>query len=120
MLVRAGRAVEGRERMAELRRLPPTASDARLLGGPARLTEALAIDRSFDGLSLRSGVLQISRGEPFPKEQIVRTPRIGVEYAGEAASWPLRFVVVGLEPPSARLGGRPRRIVKSNLPEMNR
>lgn len=99
VLLRAGRAVEGRGRMARNRELPSESSEARLLGGPARLTQALRIDRRFDGCSLLRGPLRITAGEPIPASHVRTTARIGVEYAGEASRWPLRFVAVSPGPP---------------------
>lgn len=63
--------------------------------GPGRLTKALGIDRSFDGLpaARRAGLWLESGGQPVPRRLIERTPRIGVGYAGEWAEKPLRFLV---------------------------
>ena len=63
--------------------------------GPGRLTKALGIDRSFDGqpATRRAGLWLEAGGIAVPRRQIVRTPRIGVGYAGKWAEKPLRFVV---------------------------
>lgn len=62
--------------------------------GPGRLTRALGVDKSFDGLAAsRSTGLWLEAGEPIPARRIVRTPRIGVDYAGEWALEPLRFII---------------------------
>ena len=58
--------------------------------GPARLCKALKITKAQNGLRLDSTSLFIDQGKK-PKRIIV-TPRIGVDYAGEAAQWPLRFL----------------------------
>lgn len=68
------------------------------LSGPGRLTRGLSIDGSHDGraASPRSGLwleAPASAPWPLPPRWIVRTPRIGVDYAGEWAARPLRFVV---------------------------
>lgn len=63
------------------------------LSGPGRLCRALRIDRALDGVSLRSDALWIEKGEAVAEADIVAAPRIGVDYAGEAARWPLRFYV---------------------------
>ena len=62
--------------------------------GPGRLTRALGIDRQFNGrpAARRTG-LWVESGPPIPARFIERTPRIGVDYAGEWAAKPLRFVV---------------------------
>lgn len=94
-LLRAGEPVEGEERMRVNRGWirPPRPGD--LAGGPGKLCQALAVDRSLDGAPLDRPPLYIARGEPVPEEEVVAGPRIGVDYAGEAAAWPLRFSVRG-------------------------
>lgn len=60
--------------------------------GPGKLCKALKIDKKLDGASLRGPIMFIERSGRSPtKEQIGSGPRIGVDYAGEAAAWPLRF-----------------------------
>ncbi len=65
------------------------------LSGPGRLTHGLGIDRSLDGTV--AGPRGAAWFEPpakrVPPRQILRTPRIGVGYAGEWAEKPLRFVL---------------------------
>jgi DNA-3-methyladenine glycosylase len=67
-----------------------------LIDGPGKLCQALAITRDHDGLDLcrRRTVLSI-RDDGFDRlgARVVRLPRVGVAYAGEAASWPLRYVM---------------------------
>ncbi len=67
---------------------------AREVTGPGRLTRALSVDASFNakeaskdtGLWIEEGTISPSLGE------VEKTPRIGVDYAGEWASKPYRFV----------------------------
>ncbi len=63
------------------------------LDGPGKLTRALGIDRSFNGQTAtrRSG-LWIEDGPAVSPKKIQRTPRIGVNYAGECSLLPYRFV----------------------------
>jgi DNA-3-methyladenine glycosylase len=81
------------------RRGRPDEPDARLAAGPARLCQALAVDRRLDAADLcRGDELWLSppsggEGEALP---IVSGPRIGVAYAG--AGWadrPWRFGLAG-------------------------
>jgi DNA-3-methyladenine glycosylase len=54
--------------------------------GPAKLTKALQIDKTFNGLSVctkKHGLWIECRAEPVNKKEIVRVKRIGVDYAGE-------------------------------------
>ena len=71
---------------------PPGAS-VKLLCGPGRLTAALGITVSFSGMDMLSdGDIRIfcaDCGET--RAEIGISPRIGVDYAGDAALWPLRF-----------------------------
>ena len=84
VLLRAAEPIEGRRSMAANRRL----DDPRLLcRGPARLAQALDVDRSLDGTDLlRSDELWIEPGESLPRERIVATSRVGIT-VGTAAHW---------------------------------
>lgn len=97
VLLRAGEPVAGEERMRALRGLDPGREPrpGDVAGGPGKLCRALAIDGSFDGAPLWEGDLLLTAGAPVPDEEVVRGPRIGVAYAGDAARWPLRFAVGG-------------------------
>lgn len=96
VLLRAIEPVEGEERMAVLRGMARrTRRPGDVGGGPGKLCQALAIDASFDGVPLWEGDLLITQGEPVPDEEVAIGGRIGVDYAGEAAEWPLRFAIAG-------------------------
>ncbi len=92
VLIRAGEALEGAEMMA--RRRPPKTKPERLAAGPACLTSSLGIDRGLSGHDLVFGErLWLEAGEPAGDDEVSAAPRIGVDYAGAAAAWPLRFFV---------------------------
>ncbi len=63
--------------------------------GPGRVTKGLEIDQSFNGLAAgrKAGLWLEPSGIDIPRRWIVRTPRIGVGYAGDWAEKPLRYVV---------------------------
>ncbi len=63
--------------------------------GPARLTKGLSIDKSFNGqpAAAVSGLWIEDRGVTLPRSAVRRTARIGVDYAGEWAAKPYRYVV---------------------------
>jgi len=62
--------------------------------GPGRLTKSLGIDRRHDGrLICQTTGLWLEAGPSVPRRRIERTRRIGVDYAGEWAARPLRYVV---------------------------
>ena len=91
VLLRAAEAVTGELRMKVNRGLDRALRPTDLAGGPGKLCQALAVDRRLDGASLLRGELIVTRGEPLAGERIVAGPRVGIDYAGEAAGWPLRF-----------------------------
>ncbi len=95
VLLRAGEPVLGAERMAENRGWTRIPRPGDLAGGPGKLCQALAVGRELDGVLLNQPPLRIAAGEPATPEEIVASPRIGVDYAGEAAAWPLRFSLRG-------------------------
>lgn len=124
VLVRALEPVEGLARMREHRAgagasdggaRGPAMKERMLCSGPARLCEAMRIDRAMDGHDLnRAGAVWI--GEPSGEEPAVRmergervrrAARIGVDYAGAWASRRLRWVLDGNPNVSRRVGGRP-------------
>jgi DNA-3-methyladenine glycosylase len=65
------------------------------LNGPAKLTKYLKIDKRFNDkiASHKTGLWIEYRGIKIKKSQIMRAPRIGVDYAGKWAKKPYRFYV---------------------------
>jgi DNA-3-methyladenine glycosylase len=66
--------------------------------GPGKLCRAWGLNKKQDGLALfqKSSPLWIEEDDFEVKSRdIVKTTRIGVEYAEEAALWPLRFYLKG-------------------------
>ena len=88
VLVRALEPIAGIEIMR--RRRPRARRDVDLTNGPGKLSQALGIDRSHDGLSLQRGPLTIRRGTAVPDDAVCVSPRIGIT---RAADWPLRWFV---------------------------
>lgn len=95
VLIRAGEAIEGMPWMARNRGLEVPMRPGDIGGGPGKLCKALAVDRSFDGASLLAGDLVLTTGLPVEAAEIVSGRRVGVDYAGEAALWKLRFALRG-------------------------
>jgi DNA-3-methyladenine glycosylase len=92
VLIRGGSVEEGLD-LVRARRGPRVAEHS-LTDGPGKLCQGLAINRSDDGIDLcsRGSALQICNdGFEVLKDRVQGSPRVGVDYAGEAASWPLRF-----------------------------
>jgi len=88
VLLRAAEVVEGEE-LARARRGDVRA--ARLAAGPGNLGAAFDIDRRLNGVDLLAGPVHLELG-PRP-DAIDRTPRIGVEYAGDWTDRPLRYLI---------------------------
>jgi DNA-3-methyladenine glycosylase len=99
VLIRGGEVIEGLRAALANRRWTAEQYKARgrlLANGPAKLCAALAIDRSLNAIDLTSDPrLFVERGESaaVQDDHVIRTPRIGIDYAGEWVKRPLRFVV---------------------------
>lgn len=94
VLLRALEPTEGLEGMYRRRRAARRDTD--LCSGPARLAQALAIDRADDGRDLRVDptlFIERIRSRSLPASRTGVSPRIGVAYAGAWAERPLRFYV---------------------------
>ena len=91
------RALEPTEGLADMRtRRIKAKRDTDLCSGPAKLTQALAIDRSLDGTDLLTAPhFSIEAGAAVPEGKIVATPRIGIASAGDWVDRPLRFFIAG-------------------------
>jgi DNA-3-methyladenine glycosylase len=90
------RALEPLEGLDEMRRRRGVDNERLLCSGPARLTQALGIDRALDGENLvnsRRLFIEQARGRMLPGASIGISARIGVDYAGAWASRPLRFFI---------------------------
>jgi len=61
--------------------------------GPGRLCRLLSVGRELSGAPLSGPDLELLLPLPPWPRQILSGPRVGVDYAGEAAAWPLRFAV---------------------------
>lgn len=96
VLVRALQPVEGLEIMRRNRaRRNRAPADRDLCRGPARLCQALAIDRAFSGYDmLQPGSrLFIERGHPVADDAVRASPRIGVNGDDKARSVEWRWLI---------------------------
>ncbi|HEV8434557.1 MAG TPA: DNA-3-methyladenine glycosylase [Thermoanaerobaculia bacterium] len=90
VLLRGAEPVHGVEAMRKRR--PKAKRDHELMNGPGKLCAALGIDRALDGVALNSDVLFLTgRDIAVSDDDIAISPRVGVDNAGDAAHWPLRF-----------------------------
>lgn len=99
VLIRAVEPVQGIEIMQKNRRRNikkegETALSHLRTNGPGKLCQALAIDKKLNGENLlTSHRLWLEKGEKIDTKKIITTPRIGVDYAGEDAKLPWRFLI---------------------------
>ena len=93
VLLRAAAAVDGISVMRKRRGVTDRASDHVLARGPGNLCRAFAICRAQNGADLTASEVTIHRYQYFPPSAIRRTPRIGIDYAGQYVGKPWRFYV---------------------------
>ena len=86
VLIRAVEPLEGLELMARRRGVAETSLN--LTNGPGKVCEAFAIDRACYGADLCRGRLVLIDG---PRTTNGRSPRVGIDYAGDWAGRPWRF-----------------------------
>ncbi len=90
VLIRALEPIVGLEEM-KLRRN----SHVKLASGPGTLTQAMGIKTSMDRIDLRGDTVWIAQN-PFSERIKIQTDRrVGVDYAGEDALKPWRFLLEG-------------------------
>lgn len=94
ILIRALEPMKGIEKM--LQRRGKKTLDKTITRGPGSLSAALGVFVKHNGYSLQSKELYIADDDfVFPDELIGVSPRIGVDYAKEAAKYPYRFYIKG-------------------------
>lgn len=89
VLIRAVEPIAGREIMERNRR---TDTLLQLTSGPAKLCQALEVDRALDGHDLARKPLQLELGEHVQSGDIVQTVRVGIT---KAVHEPWRFYIAG-------------------------
>lgn len=91
ILIRALQPIEGIELMMERR---GTENLVKLCRGPGNLTQALGIGMEHYGMDLCGDELYIEEAEGEAPE-VCTDKRINIDYAGEAADYPWRFLLRG-------------------------
>lgn len=90
LLLRAGEVVDGIEVARRRRGRPRT--DLDLARGPARLAQALGLDRSVDGADVFCPPLKLELPPvPVPADHYRTGPRVGVSGPGGLEGYPWRF-----------------------------
>lgn len=94
VLLRAAEPLKGLDVIRANR--PKAKKEIDLMNGPGKLCSALGIDRTLDGEPLDGTTLFITARDLVVGDgEIAITPRVGVDYAGDASHWPLRFFLRG-------------------------
>ncbi|MCW3101894.1 MAG: DNA-3-methyladenine glycosylase [Bacteroidetes bacterium] len=103
VLIRAIKPADGLQTILERRNMADKGKPADLLqkdkknkiaGGPGTVSQALGIKTKHTGLDLTGKVIWIEdRGLKVNKKDIIAGPRVGVDYAGDHAQWPYRFII---------------------------
>jgi DNA-3-methyladenine glycosylase len=89
------RAIEPDEGLEVMRCTRAGRPDAQLTNGPAKLCQALHVDRGLNGVDLcTSQVLFFERGMPVQQSEVIATPRVGVRGDEVALNAPWRFCAV--------------------------
>jgi len=88
VLIRAVEPIEGEEYMQLLRER----TDETLSNGPAKLCQALGIDKQMNGHDLATSPLKLIIRKPLDSHKITQTKRIGIRQA-QAVPW--RFYMTG-------------------------
>jgi DNA-3-methyladenine glycosylase len=87
VLIRALEPLQGQDIMAENRGGRPD-----LANGPAKLCQALRINKQLNGHDLRAAPLQLQIQPALPQTAIIQTTRIGISQAKDV---PWRFYIAG-------------------------
>ena len=92
VLIRAADPIHGINTM--LARTGKKSADYTLTKGPGNVSKAMGIHTGHTGLSLLEDEMYIADDDfAVNKKDIIATPRIGVDYAGEDAKLPYRFIL---------------------------
>lgn len=89
VLIRAVEPLAGTAQMSENRR---GLTGVTLTNGPAKMCQALGIDKQLNGHDLRCEPLQLFMRSPLPANKIIQTTRIGITRAKDE---PRRFYIAG-------------------------
>lgn len=92
ILIRAIKPEIGIEHM--LKRRNRTALSSDLASGPGSLSQALGINLNHNGENLMGNTIWLEdRGIDISQNELLVTPRVGIDYAGEDAKLPWRFLL---------------------------
>ncbi|RZM08028.1 MAG: DNA-3-methyladenine glycosylase [Pedobacter sp.] len=94
VLIRGLEPLEGLDVMLARRKM--TSLKPNLTAGPGALAKALGIDKAINAKDLLGEEIWIAdSGIHYNEDQLVASPRVGVDYAGDHALLPWRYYVKG-------------------------
>jgi DNA-3-methyladenine glycosylase len=96
-----------------LRAIEPISGIEGTTNGPGKLCRALGIDGAYNRADLTDGDLVITEGHAVDNDEVTQTPRIGVQYAGDWAAKPLRFLVASSQYTSRYVSPRKLRALEN-------
>ncbi|MEM6845334.1 MAG: DNA-3-methyladenine glycosylase [Bacteroidota bacterium] len=86
------RAIEPTVGLETMKRRRGIADLKRLAAGPGMLTKALGVNPDHYGISLTGKTIWLEdRNDTVAENEIIASPRVGIDYAGEDAQLPWRF-----------------------------
>lgn len=93
VLIRALTPVEGVDIMLARRGMSKV--EPRLLAGPGSLSKAFGITTAYHGKTVleETAPIYLAYGDPITPEDILASPRVGIDYAEEWVAMPWRFRV---------------------------
>lgn len=89
ILIRGIQPLEGVDIMIKRR----NTDFATLADGPGKLTKAMGITTSLNGELLTGDTIWLEDYSRIPEKHVKSGPRVGINYAGEDAKLPYRFIV---------------------------
>lgn len=102
ILIRAIKPAEGIKTMLERRKLEPNKTNVeqvisgkkKIAGGPGTVSQAMGIHTRHSGVDLTGSTIWIEdKGIVVKAKDIQTGPRVGVDYAGDDAKRPYRFII---------------------------
>jgi DNA-3-methyladenine glycosylase len=92
VLVRAIEPIDGVDIMLQRRGM--TKMEYRIAAGPGSVSKALGLTKHHNGIDLTEDHIWVEkRGIRYTDDQIIASPRVGVDYAGDDAFLPWRYRV---------------------------
>ncbi len=95
VLIRALEPLEGIDLMAIRRGIKKVTEKniINLTNGPSKLCQAMGIDKALHGADMAGDEFYVAAPEKPKPFGVVTTPRINIDYAGEAIQYPWRFII---------------------------